>query len=236
MKLLLLLFSGVKASKLLLSAGSMVLSVFAYALLFGWKYAMGLVFLILIHELGHYLAARQRGLNVGLPTFIPFLGAWIELKEQPMDAETEAYVAMAGPVLGSLAAFACYLLFTETGERMLLALAFSGFMLNLFNLIPLRPLDGGRIVGVVSTRIWYLGIPLLLGLFFWRPSPILLVVVVCAAPGVIRMLRGVHAEGEPYFAAPLNVRIGYGVQYLLLVLFLALISFQIHEQLGAAGV
>lgn len=70
----------------------MVLSVFAYGLVFGWRYAVGFVLLIFVHEMGHYVAARQRGLEVGAPTFIPFVGAWIELKQLPHDVETEAYV------------------------------------------------------------------------------------------------------------------------------------------------
>ena len=137
MKVILALLLAGKLSKFLVTGGTMLLSIFTYALVFGWQYAVGLVGLLFFHEMGHYLAARQRGLNVGVPCFIPFVGAWIELKEQPMDAETEAYVGIAGPMLGSAAAFVCYLLARETNSPMLLALAYAGFMLNLFNLIPL---------------------------------------------------------------------------------------------------
>ena len=87
-KLLILLFSGLKLGKLLATGGTMLLSVAAYAFVFGWRYAVGFVVLLFIHEMGHFMAARQRGLAVGAPTFIPFVGAWIELKEQPMDVET----------------------------------------------------------------------------------------------------------------------------------------------------
>ena len=97
-----------------MSGGTMILSVFAYSLLFGWRYAAGFVGLIFVHEMGHYIAAKKRHLNVGLPAFIPFVGAWIQLKEQPMDAETEAFVGIAGPMLGSTAAFVCYLVAIET--------------------------------------------------------------------------------------------------------------------------
>jgi len=110
MKLLLLLLGGAKFGKLLTTGGTMLISVGAYALIWGWRYAAGFVALLFCHEMGHYLAARQRGLKVGAPTFIPFVGAWIELKEQPMNAETEAYVAMAGPLAGTAASLACYLL------------------------------------------------------------------------------------------------------------------------------
>src|SRR5690348_318096 len=107
-KLLLGLLAAGKLGKLLVSGGSMLLSVIAYAFIFGWPYAAGFVALLLVHETGHYLAARQRGLDVGLPTFLPFVGAWIELKDQPRDAETEAWVGLAGPLLGTIGALACY--------------------------------------------------------------------------------------------------------------------------------
>ena len=107
-KLLAALFAAGKLGKVVLSGGTMLLSVVAYAFVFGWWYAVGLVLLIFIHEMGHFLAARQSGLNVGLPTFIPFVGAWIELKDQPMNVETEAYVGIAGPLLGTVGALGCW--------------------------------------------------------------------------------------------------------------------------------
>ncbi|MBP8133984.1 MAG: site-2 protease family protein, partial [Zoogloea sp.] len=157
MKLLLLLFSGAKFGKLLTTGGTMLISVVVYAWIYGWRYAAGFVGLLFCHEMGHYVAAKQRGLNVGMPTFIPFVGAWIELKEQPMNAETEAYVAMAGPLAGTVASLACYFFARSEGSDLLLAISYSGFFLNLFNLIPVPPLDGGRMTGVVSRKFWMLG-------------------------------------------------------------------------------
>src|SRR6478609_627221 len=103
-KLLILLFSAGKLGKLLTTGGTMIISMLAYSWIFGWPYAVGFVLLIFFHEMGHYLAAKQRGLNVGAPTFIPFVGAWIELKDQPLNVETEAYVGFASPIVGSVAA------------------------------------------------------------------------------------------------------------------------------------
>ncbi len=228
---LLLLLTVGKFSKVLLSGGSMVLAVFTYAMIYGWRYAVGFVGLILIHEMGHYLAARQRGLAVGLPTFIPFLGAWIQLKEQVMDAETEAYVGIAGPILGSVGAFVCYLVYSRSGDPLYLALAYAGFMINLFNLIPLSPLDGGRIVAIISERIWLVGVPVLVGLLILHPSPVLVIVLVLAAPGVLRLIRN---KGQPTTdrpQAPLNARIGYGVQYLILLAFLGLMTAEVGRKL-----
>src|SRR4029077_982877 len=100
--LVFLLLSSLKWGKLATTGGTMLLSLAVYATIWGWRYAAGFIVLILVHEMGHYIAARQCGLNVGAPPFIPFVGAWIELKAQPMNAEVEAYVAMAGPLLGSI--------------------------------------------------------------------------------------------------------------------------------------
>src|SRR4029453_11889354 len=98
-KLLLLLLSGAKLGKLALTGGTMLLSLVVYAFIFGWRYAAGFVLLLLVHGRGHYIAAKQRKLDVGAPTFIPFVGAWIELKQMPHDAETEAFVGLGGPLL-----------------------------------------------------------------------------------------------------------------------------------------
>ena len=190
LKLLLLLLNGAKLGKLALTGGSMLLSVVAYAWIFGWWYAVGFVGLIFVHEMGHYVAARRRGLDVGAPTFIPFVGAWVSLKDLPHDAETEAYIGIAGPLIGSLGALVCYFAARETGSTLLLALAYSGFFLNLFNLIPLSPFDGGRITAVLSPRLWLLGAPMLVGLFLWRPSPLLILMAILAAPQVMQAIRG----------------------------------------------
>jgi Zn-dependent protease len=125
--------------------------------------------------MGHFVAARQRGLDVGAPTFIPFVGAWINLRDQPHNVETEAYVAAAGPLVGTVAAVAVYLWGRSTDSGLLLAIAYAGLFLNLFNLLPLSPLDGGRITAIISPRVWLIGTPLMLVLLIYRPSPVLLV-------------------------------------------------------------
>ena len=128
-----------KLGKVLSSAGTMCLSVVAYAFVFGWWYALGFIALLFAHEMGHFIAAKQRKLDVGAPMFIPFVGAWVELRDMPHDAETEAYIGLGGPFAGTLAALACYFIARQTGSPLMLALSYSGFFLNLFNLIPLSP-------------------------------------------------------------------------------------------------
>lgn len=223
-----LLFAG-KFGKFLLSGGTMVLSVFAYALAYGWRYAAGFVGLLFVHEMGHFIAARKRSLDVGLPTFIPFVGAWIELKEQPMDAETEAFVGIAGPMLGSAAAFVCYMLARESGSSLLMALAYAGFVLNLFNLIPLSPLDGGRIVSVVSPRLWFWGVPILAALFVWIPSPMLVLIAVLALPQLWKAFQDRSIAASAYYRAAPSVRLEYAAQYVALAGFLAVMAFVAHE-------
>jgi Zn-dependent protease len=176
------LFAAGKLGKLFVTGGSMIVSMFVYSLTFGWQYAVGFVLLIFFHEMGHYLAARQRGLDVGAPMFIPFVGAWIQLKDMPRDVHTEAYVGLAGPLVGTLAAIGCYWIARDSDSQLMLALAYSGFMLNLFNLIPISPLDGGRITAIISPRVWLFGVPLLIALFLYNPSPMLILIAILAYP------------------------------------------------------
>jgi Zn-dependent protease len=225
------LLKAAKFSKFLLTGGTMLLSVVVYSFTFGWPYAVGFVALILIHEMGHFMAARARGLDVGAPTFIPFVGAWIQLKEMPHDAETEAYIGISGPIAGSVAAGIVYLTARASGSELLFALAYAGFMLNLFNLIPLSPLDGGRITGVISPRIWLLGVPLLAGLFLWRPSPLLILIALMALPQVWAVLTGKLEQDAAYYDTPAQTRISYGLQYLGLVLVLSIMSFELYRAL-----
>jgi Zn-dependent protease len=229
MKALLLLLST-PAFKTLIT---MLISVVGYAFIFGWGYAVGFVLLIFCHEMGHFLAARRRGLQVGAPTFIPFVGAWIELKQLPHDVETEAYVGIAGPVVGSIAALLCYLLAIAQGGALMMALAYAGFMINLFNLIPLSPFDGGRITAIISPKVWLLGVPVLIGLFFLNPSPMLLLIAMLAAPQVMAVLRGTAESSMPagYYEVPPQVRMRYAMWYLGLAAFLALMSHEVHLRL-----
>lgn len=235
-KLLMLALSGAKLGKVLLSGGSMLLSLGLYAWVFGWRYAAGLVALLLLHEMGHFIAARHRGLAVGWPTFLPFVGAWVVLKDRPLDAGTDAFVAFGGPLLGSAAALVAYLAARDTGAPWLLAVAYAGFLINLINLAPVPWLDGGRITGVLSPRLWVLGVPLMLALFAWTHSPLLLLLALLALPQAWRGWRGRAAEDQPagfYDVSPAT-RWGYAALYLLLCAWLGLMSHEVHGRVEAA--
>jgi Zn-dependent protease len=234
MKLLLLLLNGAKLGKILLTSGTMFISVFAYSFLFGWPYAVGFVLLIFVHEMGHYLAARQRGLNVGAPTFIPFVGAWIDLKDKPHDAEVEAYIGLAGPLVGTVGALLCFYAARNYNSPLLLALSYAGFFINLFNLVPILPLDGGRITGVISPKIWFVGLPLLVALYFYNPSPLLILIGLLALPSIWRLWKGGTGEDASYYNVAPGVRAQYALVYLGLVGFLAIMFHELHEELPRA--
>jgi Zn-dependent protease len=163
--------------KLLTTSGTMLVSVAAYALIWGWRFAIGFVLLLFVHEMGHVIQLRREGIRTGPVTFIPFLGALVAMKEMPKDAAAEARVGLAGPVLGSLGALATYGLFELTGNELFKALAFVGFFLNLFNLLPVLPLDGGRAMAALSPWMWLVGFGLLIAATIAFPNPIMLLVL-----------------------------------------------------------
>lgn len=214
-------------SKIWISLGSIAASIVAYAALYSWRYAVGIVGLILFHELGHYFAAKQKNMKVDLPIFIPFIGAGVKLKEKPINAEQEAYVAFAGPFVGTLASFFLYYWWRHYANGLALALAHIGFLINLFNLLPLSPLDGGRITAIITPRIWLIGVPLLLVIWFYHPSPILMLVAILALPQVIKAFyyNPEAPENKAYYQVQDSVKFEYAILYLGLVIVLALMVY-----------
>ena len=149
--------------------------------------------------------------------------------------ETEAYIGIAGPVAGTVGALGCYYLARHYDSGLLLALAYAGFFINLFNLIPLSPFDGGRITAIISPRVWLIGVPILVALFFYRPSPLLILVAILAAPQVMKALRydPRAPENAAYYDVKLETRVAYGAYYLALAGFLAVMAHDVHDMLGA---
>jgi hypothetical protein len=137
--------------------------------------------LIFIHEMGHVIASRQKGLPTSAPIFIPFLGAMINLKRNPRDAETEAYVAMGGPLLGTAGALVAFLIGWYGDFPLFIYLSWTGFFLNLLNLLPIHPLDGGRIAVAVSRWLWLFGLTGGLAVILYLHSYVLLFIWVLFA-------------------------------------------------------
>ena len=189
--------------KVFATSGTMLVSIAAYSWIWGWKFAAGFVLLILVHEMGHVLELRRQGVPASAPLFIPFMGAVVGMKQMPHDAWREARVALAGPILGSLGAAAVWVLGAWTNSDLLIALAFTGFFLNLFNLIPIVPLDGGRAMAAVHPAVWAVGLAGLVALAFWHPNPILIIVLVL---GGFELYRRWQERGTPQAAEYYRVK------------------------------
>ena len=166
--------------KLLTSSGTILVSLAAYALLWGWPFAAGFIALLFVHEMGHVIALRREGLKASAPMFIPFLGAVIAARSLGENALAEARVGLAGPILGSIGAAVCILVWHATGSDLWRALAFTGFFLNLFNLLPVVPLDGGRAMAAMAPWMWFVGFAAMIPLAIIFPNPIILLILLFA--------------------------------------------------------
>ena len=209
--------------KLLTTSASMLVSIGAYALIWGWRFGVGFVLLMLIHEVGHVIQLRREGIKTGPVTFIPFLGAYVAMKQMPKDAAAEARVGLAGPVLGSLGCLIPWALYAMTGDDLFKALTFVGFFLNLINLLPVLPLDGGRAMGALSPKIWYVGYAAMIPLTILFPNPVLLLVLIL---GGFETWRRFKARNEPeqqaYHRVTARARLAIGAVYVGLAVVLAL--------------
>src|SRR4051794_26820947 len=215
--------------KLLTTSGSMLVSIGAYALIWGWQFAVGFVLLLFAHEMGHVIQLKREGVPASAPMFIPFLGAVVGMKRLPDDAAAEARVGLAGPVLGSLACLIPLALFAATGNHLFQALAFTGFFLNLFNLVPVLPLDGGRAMAALSPWMWLAGFGLLLGVGIAYPNPIVILIL---ALGGLETWRRFKSRGEPaqrgYYRVPPRTRILIAAVYIGLAVALILAMDATH--------
>ncbi len=225
------LLIGLKGVKFLGTGITALVSIGAYALLFPWQFAVGLVALIFIHEMGHVVVLRRYGVRATAPIFIPFMGALIGMKQLPRNAVMEAYVGLGGPVIGSLGALAAYGIYLLDGHRLFLALAYVGILLNLFNLLPVLPLDGGRAVGAISRWLWLVGIAGLLGLMILRPSPILLLILLFGAPELFRIFRE-RGKTNYYDVSP-SERLTIGVIYFGLMFVLGFLLYELEPLMHA---
>jgi Zn-dependent protease len=182
--------------KLFTVAGSMLVSLAAYTAIWGWRFALGFVVLLAVHELGHVLEAKRQRLPVSAPVFLPFVGAGILIRKMPHNAWHEAQLALAGPIVGSIGSAGLWGVGLGMHSELLQALGFTGFFLNLFNLLPVVPLDGGRAVAAIHPALWLVGLAGLAALTLVMPNPILIIIVLLAAYDLLQRWRMRHAAHE----------------------------------------
>jgi Zn-dependent protease len=210
--------------KLLTTSGSMLVSIGAYTLIWGWQFAVGFVVLLFVHEMGHVIQLRREGVEASAPVFIPFMGAVVWAKQLGGNALAEARVGLAGPILGSLGALACLPIADATGNNLFRALAFTGFFLNLFNLAPVLPLDGGRAMAAMAPWMWIVGFGVMLGAAFAFPNPIIFLILLFGGMETRRRWKARRAGGEEtqeyYRVSPRN-RLIVAVVYIGLIAALA---------------
>jgi Zn-dependent protease len=220
--------------KFLATAGSMLVSIVAYGAIWGWKFGVGFVLLLLVHEYGHVIQLRREGVkDASAPIFIPFLGALIWSKSLGGNAAAEARVGLAGPILGSIGAAACVVLYALTGNELFRALAFTGFFLNLFNLLPVGFLDGARAAAALSPWVWLLGVFGMVVLVLTVPNPIIILIALLAVWETYRRFKQFRS-GDPaiqqYYAIARRDRILIGATYFVLIVVLVVAMDATHLQ------
>jgi Zn-dependent protease len=206
---------------------SMFVSVLAYTLFFGWSFAVGFVLLIFVHEMGHVVVLRRQGVPASAPIFIPFLGAFVNMRQMPRNAYQEAVSGLAGPYFGTAASVAVALWGHAVGSNFLLQLGAVGFLLNLFNLLPVLPLDGGRAAAALHPVLWLVGLAGLLAWEFFNPSPVALIILVL---GGFELYRRWTRRNSPaavaYHSLAARQRVAVALMYLLVVA-VAIAGFQL---------
>jgi Zn-dependent protease len=211
--------------KLLTTSGTMLVSIAAYSLIWGWRFAVGFVLLLLVHEMGHVIQLRREGIKASAPMFIPFLGAVVAAKSLGDNALAEARVGLAGPILGTVGTALLIPIALLTDSDLIWALAFTGFFLNLFNLAPVLPLDGGRAMAAMAPWMWFVGFGVLVGVAIAFPNPIMLVILLLGGMETWRrwkLRRAGGAEQQDYYRVPPRARLGVAAVYVGLVVVLAL--------------
>jgi Zn-dependent protease len=223
--------------KLLTTAGTALVSVAAYSLFFGWTFAFGFVLLLLVHEMGHVIQLRREGVKASAPMFIPFLGAVVTAKSLGENALAEARVGLAGPVLGTAGAAACLVIAEVTNSDFFRALAYIGFFLNLINLVPLVPFDGGRAMAAMAPWMWFIGLGSMVALLLLTQNPFLLIFVLLGAMETWRRwkLRGTRSlEQAAYYRVSPRNRLLVAAVYIGLIVVLAFGMYDTHI-LASAG-
>jgi Zn-dependent protease len=225
-------FEGFGAWQFALAGGSVVATIAAYS----WKrYPRGLiigaVLITIIHEVGHAVVIRAKGLRTGIMVFIPFIGGAVTIKDQPRSVYDDAQIGLAGPLAGTFASLAALQIFKWTANPLYLTIALAGFALNLFNLLPLGMLDGGRISAAITKWMWLFGGAALTYKTINQPNALLILVLVLSLFQVYASI--VRENSEEFYRVTGGQRAAIAVAYFALVIFLAHQSIMAFDKLGS---
>jgi|GEM_PF-1816521 len=215
--------------KVLLNIIIIFLTILVLTVAISFKYALGYLCMIAIHELGHYVAAKSLRLNVVFGGFTP-LGAYI-IHEETKSSKENAAIAIGGPLFGTIFGIICYIFYYATSDYTFLVLSFNSILLNLANLIPVNPLDGGQIVEAISPVLCYIGFPFLVYLFVFvkrlKTKIVLLFIIVIGAYQTYKFTT--KYKTDDYYKIDKNSRLKFTIIYGMLTLFLAISAICLYN-------
>jgi len=225
-------FEGFGATQFAVAGVSMALSIAAYAIKAPLALVVGFTIIILIHEIGHAVVIRAKGLRAGLMVFIPFVGGAVTIKDQPRSAYDDAQIGLAGPIAGTIASLAVLFIYKMTNAPLYLAIAAAGFAVNLLNLLPIGMLDGGRISAAVTKWMWVFGGAALVYKVIKQPNPLMLLVLLLVAFQVYASIQR-EKDDKAFYAIKFSQRAAIAVTYFFLVVFLGHQTWMTLHRLSA---
>jgi Zn-dependent protease len=224
-------FEGFGAVQYAVAGGSMLLSIGAYATKWPLGLGVGFMTIILVHEVGHAVVIRAKGLRAGMMVFIPFIGGAVTLKDQPTSVYDDAQIGLAGPLAGTFASLVALQIYKWTGTPLYLLIAFAGFVINLVNLLPIGMLDGGRISAAVTKWMWVFGGAALTYKVIKQPNPIMILVLVLAIFQVYASIM--REKSDKFYEITKSQRVAVAVAYFSLIVFLGHQAYMSLERLSA---
>jgi Zn-dependent protease len=222
-------FEGFGAAQYAIAGGSMLVTVAAYATQFRLGLVIGFVIITFVHEVGHAIVIRAKGLRAGFMVFIPFIGGAVTLKDQPRSAYDDALIGLAGPIAGTLGSLVSLQIFKWTDSEVYLLIAAMGFILNLLNLLPIGMLDGGRISAAVTKWMWVFGGAFLVYKIVKQPNVLMIVILLLA---LFQVYASINREKEDrFYDVTIAQRAGIAVAYFSLVIFLGHQTFMALDRI-----
>lgn len=223
-------FEGFGAMQYAIAGGSMLVTIAAYAFQFRLGFVIGFVVITLIHEIGHAVVIRAKGLRAGFMVFIPFIGGAVTLEDQPVSAYDDAQIGLAGPIAGTVASLISLQVYKWTNDPLYLLIAAAGFILNLVNLLPIGMLDGGRISAAITKWMWVFGGGLLTYRIVKQPNPLLIIILLLALFQVYASI--LREKDDKFYDVTPRQRAAVAVVYFSLVVFLGHQTFMAIDKLA----